>query len=336
MRVPANLVTGFLGAGKTTAIRQLLAHRPARERWAVLVNEFGELGIDGAVLAADGGVAVREVAGGCVCCTGNVPMRVALTQLLRVARPQRLLVEPTGLGHAAGVFGALEGDGLAPHLEPAAVLCVVDPRQAADPRIAASGAFRDQLALADVVVINKRDIATPAELAAARRLAASLSPACVVVETERSALDPVLLALPHAGRAGTGTGHAAPERSWSVRFPPEAVFDRARLGTLFVGLNAPGGTRVPGLLRAKGVFRVGREAVLADWAGGQSELREAPCGRDSRATFVAAADADPDWGEVAAALDAAALPGEQAERAEEELGVGLRRGVLARDDGELI
>ena len=81
--VPTNLISGFLGVGKTTAIRHLLANKPANERWAVLVNEFGEIGIDGATLASDDGVDIREVAGGCVCCTSGPMLRVALTRLLR-------------------------------------------------------------------------------------------------------------------------------------------------------------------------------------------------------------------------------------------------------------
>jgi G3E family GTPase len=300
--VPANLVTGFLGAGKTTAILHLLAHRPREARWAVLVNEFGELGIDGATLGAAGGVVVREIAGGCVCCAGNLPMRVALTQLLRVARPQRLIVEPTGLGHATGVFDALAVGDLSPHVSVESVICVVDPHQAADPRIAANEAFRDQLALADVIVINKRDIATPSELHAARRLAESLYPPRVVVETERGAVPQALLDGAHASRGERAAEHASHETSWSMRFPRGAVFDRARVGAVFAGLNAPGGIVVPGLMRAKGVFRVGRDAVLADWAAGHTEVRAIAYRRNSRVTFIAAADARPDWEEVAAAL----------------------------------
>jgi G3E family GTPase len=308
--VPANLITGFLGAGKTTTILHLLAHRPRGERWAVLVNEFGELGIDGAVLGEAGGVAVREIAGGCVCCTGNVPMRVALTQLLRVARPARLLVEPTGLGHPAGVFDTLAGDELARQVALETVICLVDPRQAADPGIAASDAFRDQLSLADVVVINKRDIAPPEALAAARGVAGSLYPARRVVETERGAIDPAILGTPHGDHRSSGMQHAASEQAWSLRFPRTTRFDRARLGEFFSALNRPAGVRVSGLLRAKGIFRIGRDALLAEWVSGSAVLREVPYRRDSRATFIVAADADPDWVEVAAALNRVASPGQ--------------------------
>ena len=65
--IPTNIITGFLGAGKTTLIQQLLTNKPANERWAVLVNEFGQIGIDQALMASQDEVFIKEVAGGCIC-----------------------------------------------------------------------------------------------------------------------------------------------------------------------------------------------------------------------------------------------------------------------------
>ncbi|MDH4569728.1 cobalamin biosynthesis protein CobW [Pseudomonas sp. BN414] len=98
--IPTHLIAGPLGAGKTSLIRDLLAQRPASERWAVLINEFGQIGLDAALLASsDDGIAIAEVAGGCVCCVNGAPFQVGLGRLLRKARPDRLLIEPSGLGH---------------------------------------------------------------------------------------------------------------------------------------------------------------------------------------------------------------------------------------------
>jgi G3E family GTPase len=86
--VPALVVSGTLGAGKTTLIARLLDARPAGETWAVLLNERGV-----APIAPRDAVALAEVDGGCVCCTGQIALRVGLTRLLRAARPARLFLE---------------------------------------------------------------------------------------------------------------------------------------------------------------------------------------------------------------------------------------------------
>ena len=76
-KVPTNIITGFLGVGKTTAILELLKNKPEGENWAVLVNEFGEIGIDGAMMT-DQGALIKEVPSGCMCCTAGVPMSVGI------------------------------------------------------------------------------------------------------------------------------------------------------------------------------------------------------------------------------------------------------------------
>jgi G3E family GTPase len=98
--IPTHLIAGPLGAGKTSLIRHLLSQRPAHERWAVLINEFGLIGLDAALLQTDdAGISMAEVAGGCLCCVNGVPFQVGLSRLLRKAKPDRLLIEPSGLGH---------------------------------------------------------------------------------------------------------------------------------------------------------------------------------------------------------------------------------------------
>ena len=80
--IPTNLIMGFLGAGKTSAILHLIQQKPRNEKWSVLVNEFGAIGIDSAIYQAHG-ISVKEIPGGCMCCTAGVPMQVAINQLLK-------------------------------------------------------------------------------------------------------------------------------------------------------------------------------------------------------------------------------------------------------------
>lgn len=159
--IPTNMVMGFLGVGKTTAILNLLKQKPADEKWAVLVNEFGQVGIDGAIFAASGAI-VREVAGGCLCCAAGLPFQVAVNRLLTEVKPDRLLIEPTGLGHPKRVLDMLAGGYFRTVLDVRASICLIDPRKLSDNRYTSHENFVDQIALSDVLVANKMDLTDPA------------------------------------------------------------------------------------------------------------------------------------------------------------------------------
>ena len=106
--IPTHVIAGPLGAGKTSLIKNLLKLRPVGERWAVLINEFGQIGLDAALLTQDAdGIALGEVAGGCLCCVNGAPFQIGLGRLLRKARPDRLFIEPSGLGHPAQLLRQL-------------------------------------------------------------------------------------------------------------------------------------------------------------------------------------------------------------------------------------
>jgi G3E family GTPase len=160
--VPTNIITGFLGVGKTSAILQLLQTKPNNERWAVLVNEFGEIGIDGALVqgqqSEQQGVFIREVPGGCMCCAAGLPMQIALNQLLANAKPDRLLIEPTGLGHPKEVLEVLSAEYYEDVLSIHKTLTLVDARKLIDPRYTEHETFNQQIAIGDLVIGNKQDL----------------------------------------------------------------------------------------------------------------------------------------------------------------------------------
>jgi len=162
LAVPTNIITGFLGVGKTSAILHLLKNKPANERWAVLVNEFGEIGVDGSLFQGQygeqSGVFIQEVPGGCMCCASGVPMQIALNQLLRQAKPDRLLIEPTGLGHPNEVMQLLSNEYYKKILSLQKIITLVDARNLADKRYTEHETFNQQLVIADVVIGNKFDL----------------------------------------------------------------------------------------------------------------------------------------------------------------------------------
>ena len=161
--IPAWVVTGPLGCGKTTLIAGLLAAKPAHERWAVLLNEFSDAGIDALTVAAAarGPYDVRLVPGGCLCCAGEADFRRTLRELVEGDRPDRIVVEPSGIGHPAGIVEELLAHQAAGGIVLEAVLGLVGPSEAGG----LDEAERVELArataeIADLLALAKADAAT--------------------------------------------------------------------------------------------------------------------------------------------------------------------------------
>jgi G3E family GTPase len=138
-----------------------MRNKPDNERWAVLVNEFGEIGIDGALLQGQHQqqqVFIREVPGGCMCCAAGLPMQIALNQLLSESTPDRLLIEPTGLGHPKEVLEVLSSKYYQQVLSLNKTITLVDARNLSDSRYTSHDTFNQQIAIADTVIGNKLDL----------------------------------------------------------------------------------------------------------------------------------------------------------------------------------
>lgn len=182
--IPTHVIAGPLGAGKTSLIQHLLAQRPANERWAVLINEFGQVGLDAALLTQDDdGIALGEVAGGCLCCVNGAPFQVGLGRLLRKAKPDRLFIEPSGLGHPAQLLKQLRE---APWQ---GVLAVQPCVLVLDARALAAGkplpqAQQEALASAGLLVLNKDEALDAAQ----RQAIEAQLPACAVYWTRQAQL----------------------------------------------------------------------------------------------------------------------------------------------------
>src|ERR1700722_6974416 len=157
----AHVITGSFGSGKTTAIRWLMAQKPEEELWVVILNEFTDAGLDALSVAeaARGQYDVRLVAGGCLCCVGELEFGKQLRDILRNFKPARLLIEPSGAGHAADIVDTLalyEGQ---KGLQLDSVICLVDPRGAGrilDKRMSNEWS---QIQSADALLLSKPDLA---------------------------------------------------------------------------------------------------------------------------------------------------------------------------------
>ncbi len=219
-RIPATIVTGFLGAGKTSLIRHLLAHAGGR-RIALVINEFGELGIDREILlgcgvetcAADD---VIELANGCICCTVAEDFLPTIATLLeRPDPPEHIVIETSGLALPKPLVQAFAWpevkarvtvDGVVAMIDAAAVAAgrfANDPaalaaQRQADPALAHDNpleeVFGDQLACADLVVLNKSDLLGGAEMGATEAaLRRRLRPAVKLLRAAHGAVAPQVL-----------------------------------------------------------------------------------------------------------------------------------------------
>ncbi len=156
-RVPVHIVTGFLGSGKTTLIHSLIEQKPVDEKWAILVNEFGQIGIDQAMFDARDDVVVKGLPGGCLCCQLAFVLQAALVNLLARSKPDRVIIEPSGLGHPAGLLDLLRGEAFQDVVTVQDIIATLDPRRLDEARVREHDTFQDQLHMADAIAITMGD-----------------------------------------------------------------------------------------------------------------------------------------------------------------------------------
>jgi G3E family GTPase len=250
--IPVTVVTGFLGAGKSTLVERWLGELP-RQEVAVIVNERGEVGIDGELLAAH--VArVREITGGCVCCESQAQLASALAELSEIApRPARIIVETSGAASPAGVIQAIGHGPARERVRLDGVVTVVDVTRAVQ-------ALRfdlavEQLGFADVVVLSHFDRADEGsvDVRVAEEAVARYAPAAVVAASRRGVLSSTFLELLEQ-RAEVlrlppkGSGHGAIE---AVSLVLAGELDEERFGEWVVRALGDVEARI---LRIKGIL----------------------------------------------------------------------------------
>ena len=181
-----DIFSGFLGAGKTTLIKKLIAEAYQGERLVLIENEFGEIGIDGGFLA-DAGIVVNEMNSGCICCSLVGDFGEALKKVLREYAPDRILIEPSGVGKLSDVVRAVRDIGAA-DLDLSALVTVADAKKCRMHMRNFGEFFNDQIAHAGAIVLSYTKGLTEAQLHAAVDALREQNENAVIVTTDWDAL----------------------------------------------------------------------------------------------------------------------------------------------------
>lgn len=166
-KITCHIIGGFLGAGKSRLIEQLLSYKPAHEKWAVLVNESGNYSYAKESALANN-IFIKEIYGGCLCCSAGLPFRVALNQLIKEADPQRIFIEPAGAGHLLNIQQLLRGQFYQPLLALQETVCLLAKQQLSDNRYLENGAYLALIEQADKLCSTDQADNTLAEKMAAK------------------------------------------------------------------------------------------------------------------------------------------------------------------------
>ena len=177
-----NIFSGFLGAGKTTLIKKLIAEAFHGEKLVLIENEFGEIGIDGGFLQ-DAGVTVNEMNSGCICCSLVGDFKTALTEVLDTYRPDRILIEPSGVGKLSDVIRAVKGVG-EERLSLGGAVTVADAAKCRMYMKNFGEFFNDQIAHADTIVLSHTAKLSDEKIAAAVALLRGQNEDAVIVTTD--------------------------------------------------------------------------------------------------------------------------------------------------------
>lgn len=277
------LITGFLGAGKTTLIQHLLKSEfNANEKVAVIVNEIGQIGIDGTLLSGQD-VDVLELTSGCICCTIKTDFFKAVQEIHRRFNPSYLVVETTGVAQPGDMLDVLFEPPLSEFTRLRDVITVVDAGFF-EAREVLGSFYDNQIKCADILVLNKIDQVAAARVNQISAVLYELNPKVTIFTVQHCAVDiAALLGVDsrqeHHTSHGRDSHHHAQEGFQSFAFEDKRLMDRDKLAKFLDSLP-------PALFRCKGWVRFADGSGLLNYAGSSYRIDPIESSRDTALVFV--------------------------------------------------
>lgn len=309
-----DIVFGFLGAGKTTFITRVLQQWGAEEKIVVLVNEFGEVGIDGELLASRGGD-VLEMPSGCICCTLQADFKVQILDIIRAIHPERIIIEPTGVATIAQVRTIVELQIFENTFSRVNDILIADATGFMGLYKANRHFVESQVENAGIVLMNKCDLVDKKKAMVTRSAISAINPDISVLMTEFGAVDwaeyqMALSSAPHIdaekaereqkltivgavhphNRIGEGHPHfheqedALGYESFGCTYE-SGSFNQGKLEQFFREAN-DSKSGMGEIVRAKGIFGIGDKWILLELASGEFSLQPAKKSKQSKVSII--------------------------------------------------
>ena len=183
-----DIVSGFLGAGKTTLIKKLLKEALAGTQTVLIENEFGEIGIDGGFLK-DAGIEIKEMNSGCICCSLVGDFGTSLKEVLNTYHPDRILIEPSGVGKLSDVMKAVQNAGLGTEVELNSAVAVVDASKCKMYIKNFGEFFINQIEHAGTIILSRTDVASEEKVKQAVELIREHNEKATIITTPLAQLE---------------------------------------------------------------------------------------------------------------------------------------------------
>ena len=305
-----DIIFGFLGSGKTTFITRVLEQWGDREKIVVLVNEFGEVGVDGALLQQQGGNVV-EMPSGCICCTLQTDFRSQLLDIMQTIRPQRVIIEPTGVATIAQIRSIVEAQLFENAISTIHYVLIADATGFMGLYRANPHFVESQVKSARAILLNKCDRVDRRKALLTRDAISAINPEATVIATEFGAVDWSQYQLALSTPLGSGAPQTEPSAAAVHRHDEVAaedgptihlhdkedalgyesfglvyddlVFDETGLADFFRKLNL---AELGEIVRAKGIFRVGGKSMLMELASGEFSAQPVKLAEQSKVSVI--------------------------------------------------
>ena len=258
MKTPITIITGYLGAGKTTLLRDIL--KSAGQKLAVIMNEFGEINIDGKIIKGKN-VNMTELQGGCVCCSLTGEFEAAIKEIIKKVKPDAIVVETTGVAEPDAVVVDIQ-DNL-PELRLDGIITVVDSDAITKfPAIGHTGKM--QIEIADIILLNKTDLVDKKQLKEAENKIKTINEAAAIIKTEKCNVDnEILFGINTKKTAKRHKAHEIKEQYF--KFETKRLINKEKFEELVKKMPK-------NVYRAKGFVKTNDCDLLFNYVAGRHEL----------------------------------------------------------------